>query len=124
MTRFRIAVLLLILITGICTGTLLYQQQTVKHMEEDAQSIIRHYEDREVEECRQKAAALEQTFKKHESFLACFVSHTDLEAIGESLARLIALPPEDEDFFAQLIQLRHLLEHLRQSEAPVLRNIL
>lgn len=126
MKRLWIALSLFALVGGLCAFSVLYQQRQIGSLLEKLDELEVAYIQKDSEESRQLAMALQQEYDRCTALFPCFISHDDLADSRGTVATLSASLKEDnpEEFLIETARLRAQLEWLLEVDSPTWKNVL
>lgn len=126
MKRIRIAVILLVLVVGLCIATRQYQHRRVGELLDTLDRIEAACRNGDTTTVALLAEEFATAFDRASNVMDCYVAHDDLAESRETAALLPSLLRQggEEELSMELHRLREQLTHLQQIDDLLLRNIL
>ncbi len=125
MKRIWIAVGLMLAAIGLCLCTRLYQKKQTTVLLGQLDRAIAAFEQGDMKQTDTLAREFSDQFPKRTALFPCFLIHRDVTECEVSAKILpLMLGKDNEDFIVEATKCRVLLEHLRESEALLITNIL
>lgn len=126
MKRLMVALVMVGLVVGICTWSIVEQRTTINDLLDEVDRLQEDCAAEDFDACLVRAERLAKKFSKRTAVLEEFMGHRALHGVHESLLVLpTMLKHEDHHNFAvRLKQCKLELEHLKTKGLPTLTNIL
>lgn len=118
MKRLLTALVLALLLTGICVIGVCTIDRQYEKMDGLLEEAIDCYENGEMEKAPALAVEIEKQWVETERYLSLFVNHETVDEVGASIARLepLALTDDVSDYLAVCKEARLRLLHMRGDE--------
>lgn len=126
MGRIIGAIIILAVSVSACISEILILNSSINELKGDIQSIEAYVQDDNIETAINENKILEDKFQNKYSYLSTFIDHDRLEDIEESIS-LMCVNLENEskdDFFVESSKANCGLDHLNNTELPLLGNLL
>lgn len=125
MKRVIVALVLLLVVVGLCTGAIWVQREQSGYLIERLDEMERNFDREHPEDSLEDARRFVQEFEEHTKLFPAFVRHSDLSRIQEDIHSLPVLLESGEpaDFTPTLARCRARLQILYSQELPSLENI-
>lgn len=126
MGRIIGAIIILAVSVSACISEILILNSSISELKGDIQSIEAYVQDDNIETAINENKILEDKFQNKYSYLSTFIDHDRLEDIEESIS-LMCVNLENEskdDFFVESSKANWGLDHLNNTELPLLGNLL
>ena len=126
MKRFWAAVILLLAILGACTTSAVivnaFAKSTIKHLE----SAMHSAEEKDYAAANRECAAAAEHWSAKAGLLGALLRHSEADQVETGLAQLVSYSEtaDHDEFLALCTEVIHNIEHVRDMELPLLRNIL
>ncbi|MDO4742856.1 MAG: DUF4363 family protein [bacterium] len=118
MRRLIIAIVIMIIITLICCIEILCVNNIYTDSSEKLTQAVTYMENDNYTYAKETVESLEKYWIRVENLLSTFVNHEELYEIGTSIGKLKALANREEKdtFFAEAIEIKILLLHIKNYE--------
>ena len=125
MKRIPVAIIVLILLTGLCVGTLLWQQMQTQALTAQIDDLLVRFDAGRPQNSVADADALINAFEDRTALFPLFLRHNGLSDVEAELNTLPALMSKGEakDVPAVLVRCREKLQTLYELERPTPENI-
>lgn len=126
MKRFWAAVTVLALLLGACIWSAVVVDRSAKATIGHLENAIQSAEKKDYHTANRYCAAAAEHWRSNAELLGALLRHSEADQIEEGLVQLISYSKtEDHDeFLALCSQVIHNINHVRDMELPLLRNIL
>lgn len=109
-----------------CVSEVLILNSSINELKSDIQSIEAYVQNDEIETALDENKTLEDKFQNKYLYMSTFIDHERLEDIEESILLMSVNLENDskEDFFVESSKANWGLDHLNNTELPLLGNLL
>lgn len=126
MKRLPIAVIIFIVTICLCVFALIYARNKKNDFSETLQNAYKFAHSGELDKAKESVKKFEKEWDKSEKYLMLFIHKDDLSEIDFSSRAILEYINSEElpEFYAELKRTMALLDHLWETEAPLIKNIL
>ncbi len=125
MKRIIAAVVLALIVTGLCFADITLASHIHKTLSQDISDCKTAFEQKNYTQAEEYAKKLEAEWTEHEDIFSIFINHELIDDMGVSVARLVPLAQNKDDMF--LIECRVVemtLEHIKNDSTVNLHSVL
>lgn len=126
MKRLVVTLSLFIIILTICIAETIFLNNTVSSFTHDIKDAVQETTDENIESAINLSEDISKRWQESQKFISTFIVHTRLEQIDQSLLSMKTNLSNDqiEDFYVDSKIAISQLNHLRDTELPLINNIL
>lgn len=126
MKRLLVTLSLFVVVLGTCIAETMFLDNTVSSFTEEIENTIQETTNENIEYALELSNNIEKKWQEKQAFISTFIDHNRLEQIDQSIISMITnLSNEQiEDFYVEGEVAKSQLNHLRDTELPLIQNIL
>lgn len=126
MKRLLVTLSLFVVVLGACIAETMFLDNTVSSFAEEIENTIQETTNENIEYAIELSNNIESKWQEKQAFISTFIDHSRLEQIDQSIISMKTnlLNGQVEDFYVEGEVAKSQLNHLRDTELPLIQNIL